>query len=71
MVVFLDSVQTLHPEAPIAWMGGYIATCKLNGTVRKVELAIMAAFSTTKNPKRIIKFQLQNQKTGYPISSKA
>src|SRR5580698_3904672 len=34
MAVLLDSVKTLHPEGPVAWMGGYIATCKLDGSIR-------------------------------------
>jgi hypothetical protein len=44
MAVFLDSAQTLHPEAPVAWMGGYIATCNLNGVIRKVELSNYGGF---------------------------
>ena len=41
---FMDSVQILHPRGPVAWMGGYIATCKLNGVVRKVELSNYGGF---------------------------
>jgi hypothetical protein len=44
MAVFLASVQTLRPKGPVAWMGGYIATCKLNGAVRKVELSNYGGF---------------------------
>jgi hypothetical protein len=44
MAVFLNSAQTLHPEASVAWMGGYIATCKLNGIDRKVELSNYGGF---------------------------
>jgi hypothetical protein len=44
MVAFLDSVKTLHPEGPVAWMGGYIATCKLDGVIRKVDLSVYGGF---------------------------
>lgn len=44
MAVFLASVQTLHPQGPVSWMGGYIATCKLDGTIRKEELSNYGGF---------------------------
>ena len=44
MAVFMGSAQALHPEAPMPWMGGYIATCKLDGTIRKVELSNYGGF---------------------------
>jgi len=44
MAVFLASVQTLHPDGSVSWMGGYIATCKLDGTIRKVELSNYGGF---------------------------
>jgi hypothetical protein len=58
MTAFLTSVQVLHPETPIAWMGGYIATCKLNGSVRKVELSNYGGF-----------FYDEKTKTYYKIAS--
>jgi hypothetical protein len=44
MAAFLDSVKTLHPEGPVAWMGGYIAPCKLDGVIRKVDLSTYGGF---------------------------
>lgn len=39
MAYFVKSAQFLNTTVPLAWMGGYIATCKVNGTVRKVEIS--------------------------------
>ena len=44
MAIFLDTFKSLHPEAPIAWMGGYIATCKLDGVIRKIEISNYGGF---------------------------
>lgn len=44
MAIFLDTLNILHPEAPIAWMGGYIATCKLDGVIRKIEISNYGGF---------------------------
>jgi len=44
ILAFMDSVQLLNPKGAVAWMGGYIATCKLNGIVRKVEFSNYGGF---------------------------
>jgi hypothetical protein len=41
---YLDSVQIMASEGQITWMGGYIATCKLDGNIRKVELSNYGGF---------------------------
>ncbi len=44
MSAFVDSAHLLHPNGPVAWMGGYIATCDLDGVVRKVDLSKYGGF---------------------------
>ena len=44
MAVLLASVQNLHPDGPVSWMGGYIATCQLGSTIRKVEISNYGGF---------------------------
>jgi hypothetical protein len=39
MAHFVKSATVLNTKAPLAWMGGYVATCKLNGALRKVEIS--------------------------------
>ena len=34
----------MHPNGPVAWMGGYIATCDLDGVVRKVDISKYGGF---------------------------
>jgi hypothetical protein len=36
---YVTSAKPLDSKTPLVWMGGYIATCTLNGTVRKVDLS--------------------------------
>ena len=44
MASYLMSAEIKHPTAPTVWLGGYIATCRLNGTVRKVEISNYGGF---------------------------
>ena len=41
---YLSSLELIHPKAPVAWMGGYIATCKIDGIRRKIELSNYGGF---------------------------
>jgi hypothetical protein len=44
MDIYLVSAEISHPKAALIWMGGYIATCKLNGEIRKVEISNYGGF---------------------------
>ena len=44
MASYLNSAEIKHPSAPLVWMGGYIATCRLNDAVRKVEISNYGGF---------------------------
>jgi len=39
MTYFVKSATLLHPKAPLAWMGGYLASYKISGNLRKVEIS--------------------------------
>ena len=39
MAFFVRSATLLNTKAPLIWMGGYVATCKIDGSFRKVELS--------------------------------
>src|SRR5215469_14099862 len=39
MALFINSATVLHLKAPLVWMGGYVATCRVGGTDRKVDLS--------------------------------
>jgi hypothetical protein len=39
MAFFVRSATLLNTKAPLIWMGGYVATCSINGGYRKVELS--------------------------------
>jgi hypothetical protein len=39
MTYFVKSAAVLNTKMPLAWMGGYVATCKINGTFRKIEIS--------------------------------
>jgi hypothetical protein len=39
MAYFVKSATVLNTKAPLAWMGGYITTCTVNGGLRKVEIS--------------------------------
>jgi hypothetical protein len=39
MAYFIKSATILNTKAPLAWMGGYITTCTVNGRLRKVEIS--------------------------------
>ena len=39
MAAFVLSAKPFEGKTPLIWMGGYIATCNLNGTVRKIDLS--------------------------------
>jgi hypothetical protein len=39
MAYFINSAVPLNSKAPLAWMGGYAATCKINGIIRKVDIS--------------------------------
>ena len=41
---YLLSLELIHPKAPVAWMGGYIATCKIGSIRRKIELSNYGGF---------------------------
>jgi hypothetical protein len=41
---YLSSIELIHPKAAVAWMGGYIATCKIDGIRRKIELSNYGGF---------------------------
>ena len=41
---YLSALEPIHPKAPVAWMGGYIATCKIEGVRRKIELSNYGGF---------------------------
>jgi hypothetical protein len=41
---YFSSLELMHPKAPVAWMGGYIATCKIDGIRRKIELSNYGGF---------------------------
>jgi hypothetical protein len=41
---YLSSLELMHPKGPVAWMGGYIATCKIDGVRRKIELSNYGGF---------------------------
>jgi hypothetical protein len=36
---FVKSAKVFNTKASLAWMGGYVATCKLDGALRKVEIS--------------------------------
>jgi hypothetical protein len=44
MSEFVNSATILHTKAPLIWMGGFIATCNLNGTLRKIDLSIYGGY---------------------------
>jgi hypothetical protein len=64
--IFVNSLGILHPEAPIEWMGGYIATCQINGALRKVELSNYGGFIFDEKSKTY--YQLPPDKTERWIS---
>lgn len=39
MAYYVHSATLLNTKASLVWMGGYIATCNMNGNLRKVELS--------------------------------
>jgi hypothetical protein len=39
MSFFVKSAEVLNTNAPLTWMGGYVATCEINGAPRKIELS--------------------------------
>jgi|SRR5580692_373555 hypothetical protein len=43
MAYFVQSASILNKKG-LAWMGGYIATCKINGVTRKVEISNYGGF---------------------------
>ena len=46
---YLSSLESIHPKASVAWMGGYIATCKIDGIRRKIELSNYGGFFYDEN----------------------
>jgi hypothetical protein len=46
---YLSSLELIHPKGPITWMGGYIATCKIDGIRRKIELSNYGGFFYDEN----------------------
>ena len=44
MMAFVTSAQRLARKDPFVWMGGYIATCNLDGTLRKIDLSSYGGF---------------------------
>jgi hypothetical protein len=44
MNYYLSQVTIKHPKADIHWMGGYIATCQLQGSLRKVVISNYGGF---------------------------
>jgi hypothetical protein len=43
MAYFVKSATLLNKKG-LAWMGGYIVTCKINGSLRKVEISNYGGF---------------------------
>src|SRR5580698_8299712 len=43
MAYFVKSATPLNKKG-LAWMGGYIASCKINGSLRKVEISNYGGF---------------------------
>lgn len=41
---YLQDAQVLHPDGPIAWMGGNVVTCKLEGKMRKIDISNYGGF---------------------------
>lgn len=39
MSLFIRSAKPLTTKAPLAWMGGYAATCRIDGIQRKIEIS--------------------------------
>jgi hypothetical protein len=44
MATFVKSAKILDTKAPLVWMGGYVATCNISGSLRKVELSIYGGY---------------------------
>lgn len=41
---YLEAVEHFNPKSWVSWMGGYIASCKIDGIVRKIELSNYGGF---------------------------
>lgn len=44
MAIYLSQITIKHPKAATHWMGGYIATCQADGSLRKVVLSNYGGF---------------------------
>jgi hypothetical protein len=44
MAAFVKSAKMLDTKAPLVWMGGYVATCNVSGSLRKVELSTYGGY---------------------------
>jgi hypothetical protein len=63
---YMASAQVLHPEGPVAWMGGYIATCTMDGELRKIELSNYGGFFYDEKTKTY--YQVQSDLTELWVS---
>jgi hypothetical protein len=44
MTAFVNSAKVFESKTPLIWMGGYLATCRLGGAIRKVELSVYGGY---------------------------
>ena len=49
---YMASLSVLPPESLPRWMGAYVATCELDGTVRKIEISVYGGFFYDETTKR-------------------
>jgi hypothetical protein len=66
MTEFVKSAKVLKSKTALIWMGGYLATCKLGGITRKVELSIYGGYFY--DDKTGSYYQLPDEKTDAWIS---
>ena len=59
---YLNTAQIMKHDGSVAWMGGYVATCKLDGATRKIEISNYGGFFYDESTKAF--YQVQKEKAG-------
>jgi hypothetical protein len=62
MKSYLNNAQIMKHDGSVAWMGGYVSTCKLEGVTRKIEISNYGGFLYDESTKTF--YQVQEEKAG-------
>ena len=60
MKSYLNNAQIMKHDGSVAWMGGYVTTCKLEGVTRKIEISNYGGFFYDEITKEF--YQVQDEK---------